>query len=1105
MIQKSRETIKQDLLSNLDENWAGYSTGVVGKELIALATEILYQANITAEALTRPCDIDTASMAELYRLAAAEDIPVSSVAPSYAILTWPSDAVVKHSLEVQFTVGSNTYFNAEPCIPGRSVKFVAGRRKSVALAASSPVSTLWANVEATTITKVVSSVSDIDSAQQYLLVLGENVIVTPIFVYAKIDGVGKLTIPLKTFYNEMSDKPGYHIVVNKAGKTHIDLTELYNTYGTKVLNVQVTYIQGIESASKVEKDKVNVYEGSSKLYECTVEYAEQGSKDVENVRRQIRVKECLRQVLNNEDVISDYVSNASDINSCNVSYDSDGVCNVWIKPKSLVSGEPMEGGKVESFSTIQANLEYYGDHQCTYRCRSAYPIRFSVAIETALSSDDHAEVLSYIKELLDYSELTLQSVVNAGTISASIQANTGITCFVAVKLTETWSQVEVNGKLATAPIPGTVNLLDEDGNVIATDTKGQFPGSYVVESTTMKNPYDCAPNGLAVPTVATYVAMITNSNVCHPAWDSTTQFKGTFCALISPVNDYTEYDRDKGYNTKRSIVPNPWTGAPIIGDPSKYPNEENFIGIPELNKVVDLTTKSVLDTTYRDFLRSVTGIDGILSDANSDRNVLSPLEVFHSDEYVVARLSIPKIAGLAAENTPALFVWPSCAFNVSNPCTPMISIGPWYLVTNGQQPEDIKRALLTYHNNLFNFRGSTTDKTMETAKSDGDNIVPSPVWLSQSTLVPSTTVAGTAGIKNEIALLDSAFGTPRVWFDGLTLHVIISCFQMMNIPMLSNSYYDNRATYKSINTDYIRMKIFTGDTTSETISHWKARTVTQLPEVKFFNGVTYRNRVNMLFSGGTIYMYTTSGGTIGAAYIYSTDSLGSKLALSANTTQYRWYDYTGDGSLVEPSFLTVPQYRVFSSPGYTIYAVQTYIKNDESSVDFAANRIALPEVYYAIVSTAPTAGSRVTFNKVAISGYVVDDSELPTGFTRWGDAILSLAYAEDSKIVLNAYCTCYAEGDTVSVGYVRKTITVSIADSQGIEQVVNVIHVESEVTRTNQTLSVVEEGMYGSIDYTSGAIQVPSEVTHDKVVASVEYNAANVIKTDEKTYLYYEE
>lgn len=1129
MIQKSRSKIKQDLIKRLKDNWEGFSTGVVGKELLALATEIIYQTNITAESLTRPCDIDTASLAELYRLAAAEDVIVSAVEASSFTVKWPNNAATKRLFEVQAQMGGTTFYNTDPCIPGNVVQFKAGKLRTVALDVTNPILSNIAQVEQVGLTKVVDAVDDIDtdSIQQQTIMLGENVIASPILVYASIIGEGVRLLTPTTFYTEATDKYGYRIIWNKAGTAFVDLTELYRRYaddeGKSVSNVEVVYLQGISSAAKFEKDTMSYDEGKTH-YDIPVIESKQGTKGAENVRRQLRAATCIRQVINNVDAVKTYAENVSDINSCNVEYSSDK-CYVYIKPFGLKNGTPMEGGIVDMYSSLQSNLEYYGYLQQGYICMTAYPFDFKVKLLNIDNSTRLAEVAAFLEELLSYENLKIDSFINPGTISAEIQSELGVTCFLTILIEESKTDIMNRENHVTKCLPtrGTVKLYNQDKTKYIQDDNGKFYFEVVnVDDVETTDPFGVAPNGVGVPTINTLLLSLRSNSVKNPFWYPEVTVGDNTKAraidiLVSPCFDHANFNFTKDFNpSNRSInaVPNVWNNTPIVG---KRSAGDVVINFPELNKVKDVVENAYSEKSYLDFIRILTGYTGILNSASESRDSLSPLVIMQNDYYIMAKFSIDAIAGLSEDDTPVLMVWPYSSWNVSNPKAPYVTLkapnvsrqdvadaladrtnNSWTWFESSPKPTsdaDVKKFQGLFEEAMVRLYGQharaavimtdsdTSEETIDTAFSANKPLAPTHAIVNRETQLYQASPVG-PNIKNRAGIMINDFVSQFVWSGNILYIITTQGILVLKFTDLEDTF--DPQSYTTHELDLTKSSIKCGY-----IYYGSQLKITQ---ESVFNGITADNRNDT--TNRIIIFYDGFYAIIEGVTIveHNRSTLAQLAGPLGETVEYVSFNELKQLSSVEvktfkPQF---PLWKVVSNRNFLNYAFKTY----EDRRNEEGNTIKVPKVWWNNGSWGYSMFPAVN---------LVTDEDLPEGCDHFGDVAYELCHTIGG-LALNAYVACWKTDGTM-YGYIRRKLFFKAYEGGTFDAIVesntNLLNEEGTISRTTSSSTTTETITEGSVNYNTGEIEFPSDSRVGFEIKSVEYEAVGALSPDKKSYFFY--
>lgn len=1057
MIQKSRTELKDELLNRLSQNWQGLSTGIIGKELISLAVEVLYQANITAESLTRPLDIDTASLAELYRFAAAENIAVTPVTASTITFRWPQTAPVVRTFGIQLTNGPVTFYNISPAVPGQIITLHAGKVVGV----GRNIMPAWVESDDSPAIKFVVDSEDATTAahQQAIIELGSDVVNGSVYVFKQNEGSSvAIAVPFTTFFMEAEGTPGYRLINTRDNKTVIDVSSVTGVADTAAsIPMEVIYLKGSSSATAEFKSKVKVTYCSAynTQFDAQIEVepisVSQGSKSVENVRRAIRAELALRQVLNNTKAVEQFCENKASINSCKAEFYEEGgkeKCNVYIKPDTIdfSTGEPYAGGRTDLYTTLTANLEYYGYLYGQYTCITASPIKFKVNLIGDLSVEDRNTVLQALSSILSYSNLRIDTQIVSSQLTGQVYQETGVVCQYNFSFSEDADSVRSKGYLAANPTQGTVNLLDVDGNIVASDVDGKFPIK-TEEATTLNSAGVVdAINGTLLPIERIYFVDSVGKRTCDLG---TSRGKEAYTMIVDPIMD-TAISKESIVDSANFSMPPSWMG---------------------LSKGLVIDTVAELSTLADkgSFTQYATSSGQLVYVPNGQLRILS------KDYFVTALVAVGE--------KYRYLIWYNGSYR-SNLGRPLCSIDS-DIKSNYQAASDFSWGTIfaVTGGYIIGSGPNFMEEKVETASVRP----PMPVWLDNSYNI-TVNESGSSVVKHVKDLIPAYAMwqgqlTRYTIFNGKYLYILVGaasgglCYGRLLLNDVSRFYVDRT------NPQWLPSRLITQLFSKESPALPYSYKGKIFAKSDIIGGVTFRGAEIIMMLNGVIARYNEDLVQIGTI---------SNIMLPISTTDLAKPAPFTSLNQCTTGHLRQPKWEFISSSGYRVYLVKVagYVKKQDAWE--------APQVYSGVLTEGSSniSWSKVKFPNDTYAPRIQDDlKEHMKGMS------VFVCDCNDNSITLNVINSWQDDSKDDHMGYVRSLVRCS-TDSFVSDEIIADFSREDGENKWAGAVKTHKEGFGGLVDYATGQIEIPSEIPG---VIDVNYKSSEIVQVTGKSYLYYDE
>jgi len=517
---RTKSEILELLKSQLGSAWNN-NTGVLGKELLALGTEIIHQVDLVHQEIDYPINYDELSVHDLYRRCTAEGVLASTYRPASITVSVDSTLAVQNPYAISVNTGGTTYYNVTPQ-GGTLITLYAGLPQYISNGAP---------------TAQVPYISSYTSAT--LDALGRVDLGTTVFPDSlQLFDTNAKSLPNFNIQNFYSASASYNRAYTDVdGHTYVEFTDA----------TQFIFLDTAKSVAAFQVGSTVTVTVGSSSYSAEVIDSSDSSSSTDVLKNYLRLAASKTYVLNNKDLIESAITEYPMVHSCNVSFVpfNQSITN-YIKPY-------IEGATPD-YSVINDLIYSRGPLYAEVNTLSASPVLFSIDI-SGCSTSERATVLATLADILAYSNLDIKYTVNVGSLSAQVQSLTGISAYLAIRFTESIYSVNKVGKLSASPVPGTVEVYDASDNIVGVDHDGYFTALNMMRQT--MHSFD-SPGSSPMATFGFFthhVAMQHKYPWWGAPWYSTTSLENKTCVLGSkylhgPVDSdpYQSYDWSNTYN-----------------------------------------------------------------------------------------------------------------------------------------------------------------------------------------------------------------------------------------------------------------------------------------------------------------------------------------------------------------------------------------------------------------------------------------------------------------------------------------------------------------------------------------------------------------------------
>lgn len=463
---RTRSEVLRELTAHLtstDPKWDGLKNGIIARELLALGSECIYQAELIKDSFVSAFDYTTCTLPELIRLGAIENICISQVAPSTITVKLPSGSSAYKPFTLSASYGSTSYTNITPALPNSEVTLYAGTVKK--LYNGTEYNLLTTSEKSAINYTTVTIDSDVPERYQ---VLGEDINPDSVYVYKD----GKLLSRVDFISEYKIEHEGYKLLMNPDGKIAVHFGNGKFAKETDIANYEIYYLDSIYETSQEESNTVDIEVGGSTIT-CDVLEVVNGTKSLDEARANYIKLLAKDRILHNAELVREFLLAYSPVYDCRVVY-SDNGCLCVIKPQ--------DPNSTAAWPSIALDLSTYGDLYTKYSLVPGDKVKFKIKVQGDISDDLRGAIHDTLSTILDYHNIRIDYMVNCAALQAEVYNvhGVGVTITLVVDEALTPFTTGTKTKLAFAPIPETIDVYSQKAGVndrlVAVDLAGGLYG-----------------------------------------------------------------------------------------------------------------------------------------------------------------------------------------------------------------------------------------------------------------------------------------------------------------------------------------------------------------------------------------------------------------------------------------------------------------------------------------------------------------------------------------------------------------------------------------------------------------------------------------------------
>lgn len=477
--QKILTTLRDSLNSN---TWNQIKNALLGQELIAFGTEVLYLNALLYEALTDPLFIDKATIAQLKASAHLYNVPIDNYKPGYIKIKIKSAQVPKTyaPFTIKMNVGGSVFTNIEFVSDANEITLYQGYVYTTTSFGRSSDSQNIAPVT-TDAYKMWTKFSELSSGINYstYVKLGEKCCSASVRVFYRKTGQG---LPY-TYYQESfvsPTAPMYKVLQGRDGSLNVIFGDgiwarLFDTsYDWQIfwLDYNITTFR-ITSGNLVDLNGTSNRELGYDLYLpeqkdefdnapvgiYVLSYEQGFEADEAYYRQQLKHAIAQKGLVVSKEQLKGYVNGFEGVLDCNPLLTGVNDITVYVKPTVQTD---------RYFSNIEEHLRLYGEMCINYHVVPADWYKFSVVLASVapLSIAEKQQIVNQIEDQFSYAKLKFDEVISARYIAEVASSITSVKVYATLLIEET-----VDEYLLLTPEKGSVRVYNE-GNIYAWDSDG---------------------------------------------------------------------------------------------------------------------------------------------------------------------------------------------------------------------------------------------------------------------------------------------------------------------------------------------------------------------------------------------------------------------------------------------------------------------------------------------------------------------------------------------------------------------------------------------------------------------------------------------------------
>lgn len=466
---RSKDEIQQELENSLSSNlWQTLKGSLMGRELVAWSTELVYATELVNDSLGDSLQIDSANLSELISIANTLEVGIQKITPATIKITVTVPSTVYYApFTLKFAIGSILFTNIDFVSSDDIIVLYQGTVISTFSTEGEDTSDFMnLRVDSTKTWALRNEFTESEYYSKYFK-MTENAMASSVRVFSK----GTVVAPVTSFNPLLADSDITQY------KVRMDQDKIGSViFGNGLWGDGINL--GLESYQIIWLDlTTNTFDptgGTLKYYApgesvgISVTYALNShtkslDEDLNWIRFLIRGLVAKDSVVATKPQIRAFSNTYAAVLDSSV-VRSDNITNrvtVYIKPTSVDD---------DVFTDIQDNLNLYGEIVTDYRVTLGAPFLFKIILATSetISSEIKSAVVAFLEAQNSYIALPYNKVLNTAEMAASLVDLTTASIVVDLQVTEILSS---ELKLSFGPKTGTLELVSGE-NIVGWDAAG---------------------------------------------------------------------------------------------------------------------------------------------------------------------------------------------------------------------------------------------------------------------------------------------------------------------------------------------------------------------------------------------------------------------------------------------------------------------------------------------------------------------------------------------------------------------------------------------------------------------------------------------------------
>lgn len=450
---------KSEIISKLSRNltsdiWKKLRNSLLGRELLALGGEIIFENENVKDTLLLQLSPDTADEGGLYMLAQMNEVPITARKPASLVVVMKDDSKTYAPFELRHNIGNQSFYNIEYTMSGKTVSLLHGTFKYYLRGNAVADSVDLANGSRQT---ELPNPLICDGGEMYEYINLGNAYPDSIIV-KRADGT---EFQRYSSDNALSDSVG---IVYKVFSLNDGSQCVRFMNGDTPTDFKIEWLDHSAGTADYD-DNIEVKDGNNTV--AKIQYSSDGEEDdLAFMRSQLKKEMAKYDGLNTPKSVENYANSMPYVIDSKCSFDEKGRICVYIKPSMDIENEV--GGYLD-YSEIAAHVALNSLMFPNIKVVNGKRLLFGLTISGIREDAIRNYAKQVIQQRYAYDSIGFSSAVNTSEIVADIYSKYGVTPSITMTLRENFT---VDEQLSYVPERNSIKGFDLNGATTLTENNG---------------------------------------------------------------------------------------------------------------------------------------------------------------------------------------------------------------------------------------------------------------------------------------------------------------------------------------------------------------------------------------------------------------------------------------------------------------------------------------------------------------------------------------------------------------------------------------------------------------------------------------------------------